>query len=390
MKTKQVLALLGCILVVILMVTSCTGTPSTSAPATKAPASASQAPAVSQAPAATQAQTNVIKLRFTNYFPPASDQGVLWQNYCKDIETQTNGQVQITYFPGGTLMDGPGTTDGVKSGIVDIGFMTTGHVTGRFPVTDMLTAMSGYPSAWVVSHVADDYYKKYTPKEWNDFKVLAGCGNSPMVIFSNKPINTMADYKGTKCRVLGRQADQAKLLGASPVNIPVGDSFDALSKGVIDNSATSMEAAKTWRLAEACKYCTLTWPVFSPPVYFAIMNKSSWDNLPANVKTVFDKVSADYVEKMAQMSNNADVVGAQYAAQMGMKFIDLTAEEAAKWQAAVAPVTDGYAQDLTTKGYSKEEVQSMIDFIKARQTYWLEQQAKSSVKSPMGPASIRN
>lgn len=397
MKNKVFLVLFACILLFSLVTISCaSSTPATSSSAAASktttsapPAQTSAAPASTQAPATTALSTNVIKLRFANYFPPTSDQGVLWGDFCKEIEKRSNGQVQITYYPGGTLFDGPSTPDSIRTGIADIGYMTTGHVPGRFPVSEAITSMNGFPSAFVVSHVADDFYTQFKPKEWDAYKVLVGNGNSPMVIFSNKPINVMADYKGTKCRVLGKQADQAKLLGAAPVNIPVGDSFDALSKGVIDNTATSMEAAKTWRIAEVCKYCTLTWPVFSPPSYYTIMNKDSYNNLPANIKTIVDQVSTEWADKDALMSNNVDVVGAQYANQMGMKFIDLSNNEAAKWQAAVAPVTDQYVTDMVGKGYSKQEIQSWIDYIKARTDYWLKQQATRGVKSPMGPPEIK-
>jgi len=48
------------------------------------------------------------------YFPPTSDQALLWEQYCKEIEKRTNGQVKITYYPGSQLFDGPGTWDAVR------------------------------------------------------------------------------------------------------------------------------------------------------------------------------------------------------------------------------------------------------------------------------------
>jgi TRAP-type C4-dicarboxylate transport system substrate-binding protein len=398
MKIKALLGSLVCVLLFSLVAISCSST--TPSPTTAPATTSASKPATTTAPAQTtaaattsaaqaNAPANAVKLRLANYFPPTSDQGVLFQEFSNELQKRSNGQIQVTYYAGGTLFDGPATADSIKAGIADIGFMTTGHVTGRFPVSEAITAMNGYPDAYVVSHVNDDFIKKFNPKEWNDYKVLLACGNSPMVIFSNKPINTMADYKGTKSRVLGRQADQAKLLGASPINIPAGDSFDALTKGVIDNSATSLEAAKTWRLAEATKYCTLTWQVFSPPAYYLIMNKDSYAKLPDSAKKVLDDVSAEYTEKAALMSNNIDVVGADYAKKMGMQFIDLAPDEAAKWQAAVAPLVDTYVNDMAGKGYSKQEAQGWIDFIKERTDYWLKQQIQKGIKSPLGPKEVR-
>jgi TRAP-type C4-dicarboxylate transport system substrate-binding protein len=119
------------------------------------------------------------------------------------------------------------------------------------------------------------------------------------------------------------------------------------------------------------------------------MNKESYNKLPDNVKKVVDEVSAEYTEKAALMSNNIDVVGADYAKKAGMQFIDLAPDEAAKWQASVAPTIDQYVNDMVGKGYSKQEVQGWIDFIKQRTDYWLKQQAQKGIKSPMGPAEIK-
>jgi TRAP-type C4-dicarboxylate transport system substrate-binding protein len=330
-----------------------------------------------------------INLKFAQYFPPTSDQSLLWEQFCKEIEKRSNGQVKITYYPGGQLFDGPATWDAVKTGIADLGYVTTGHAPGRFLVSEAITVMTGYPSSFVVSHVADDYYRKFMPKELSDYQVLAGAGNSPMVIFSRKPVNKLEDFKGTKTRTSGRQADQVKLLGVAPVSMPAGDSIDALSKGVIDSSLTSMEAAKTWKIAEAAKFCTNTWSVFSPPAYYTVMNKAKYDSLPADIKSIFDKVSVEWVDKSAVMANNTDVVGAQYGKENGMKFIDLAPEELNRWRALVAPAADAYVQTMVGKGFAKQEVQGWFDYIKSRIDYWLKDQVKRGIKSPIGPPEIK-
>jgi TRAP-type C4-dicarboxylate transport system substrate-binding protein len=119
------------------------------------------------------------------------------------------------------------------------------------------------------------------------------------------------------------------------------------------------------------------------------MNKDAYSKMPDAAKKALDEVSAEYTEKAALMSNNIDVVGADYAKKMGMQFIDLAPDEAAKWKAKVDPLVDQYITDMTGKGYTKAEAQSWIDFIKSKQDYWLKQQIQKGIKSPMGPAEIK-
>jgi TRAP-type C4-dicarboxylate transport system substrate-binding protein len=330
-----------------------------------------------------------IELRFTMYFPTDSLQTKVGAEYYKEIEKRSNGQVKFTYYPGGSLMEGPPTTDGVKSGIADIGYMSIGHVAGRFPVSEVIMTHIGFSSAFITGHVVDDFYNQFKPKEWNDFKMLAPGGNSAFVLFANKAVNKLEDFKGLKVRAPGNTGRQMQALGAAPVNMPMGDAFDGLTKGVIDGAVSALEAAKTWRFGEATKYLVQTWAVISPAAYFLIMNKDSYNKLPPNIQKIFDEVSADYVDKFALAWNEADMVSWQYCKERKMTVIDPTPEEINRWTQAMTPFIEQYVQDMGKRGFSQSEVQSWFTYLKTRIDYWLKQQVQRGIKSPVGPKEIR-
>ena len=54
---------------------------------------------------------------------------------------------------------------------------------------------------------------------------------APDIIHSRKPIAKLEDLKGQKLRTFGTNADVAKLLGATPVAMTMGEAYDAISKG---------------------------------------------------------------------------------------------------------------------------------------------------------------
>ena len=199
----------------------------------------------------------------------------------------------------------------------------------------------------------------------------------------------MEDFKGLKMRAPGSTGKQMQALGASPVNIPMGDAFDSLSKGVIDGNVSSMEAAKTWRLAEACQYLVQTWPVISPACYMLIMNKDSYNSLPADIKAIFDKAGSDWVDKQALAWNEADMVSWQYCKQLNIKVIDLSPEEIGKMTQAMVPFKEQYIQDMVKKGFAETEVKSWFDFLKNRIDFWVKKQVERGIKSPVGPSEIR-
>ena len=51
------------------------------------------------------------------------------------------------------------------------------------------------------AQVADDFYRKFTPKEWDNVHVLFLSATGPNIIFTTKtPVRTLEDLKGVKLR----------------------------------------------------------------------------------------------------------------------------------------------------------------------------------------------
>ena len=45
------------------------------------------------------AQEKVVKLRYSNFFPPVHAISKLSEEWCKEVEKRTNGRVKIVHFP---------------------------------------------------------------------------------------------------------------------------------------------------------------------------------------------------------------------------------------------------------------------------------------------------
>src|SRR5450756_456830 len=63
-----------------------------------------------------------IKLKFAMFIPPVNKNAILFDKFCQDINKRTNGKVEVSYYPGGTLLVAPKMAAGVATGIADIGF----------------------------------------------------------------------------------------------------------------------------------------------------------------------------------------------------------------------------------------------------------------------------
>lgn len=333
----------------------------------------------------------VFKFKFANYFPPPSYQSIVLEEFCREVEKRTNGRVKFDYYPGGALLTAPAMFEGILTGIADIGYSHVEYSPGRMPVTEVVDMPLGYPSAWVSSQVANDFYNEFKPKEFDDVKVLFMNTSNPNLIISKKPVYKLEDLKGLTIRAPGRVGDVVKALGGTPAPTPMMEVYDAIAKGVIDGVCSPYETLKTFKFGEVVDYTTVSWQVGSVYCFYVAMNKDSYDKLKLvpEVKEIFDEVCGEYKERFALAWNMMDFEGKEFAKAQGVEFIELSPEEAAKWMEAVEPVIDNYVKEMVGKGYSETEVRGWIEFIKERTEYWTERQILLRIPSPTGPEEMR-
>lgn len=74
-----------------------------------------------------------IKLKFANYFPPTHKNSTLFGEFSQEINKKSGGKIEISYYPGGTLLTAPKMAAGVVTGIADIGLAHFAYSRGRFP-----------------------------------------------------------------------------------------------------------------------------------------------------------------------------------------------------------------------------------------------------------------
>jgi TRAP-type C4-dicarboxylate transport system substrate-binding protein len=335
------------------------------------------------------AKDKVIKLKAANFFPPPSLQSKYLGEFCDEVEKRTNGRVKIEYFAGGSLLNAPGMYKGIVTGIADIGYAHIEYTPGRFPVTGACELPLSYPSAWVSSQVANDFYNTFRPKEWDDVRVLWMNTSNPSLMITKKPVRRLEDLKGLTIRAPGIVGYTVKALGATPAPTPMMEVYDAMAKGVIDGVNTPFETLKTFRFAEVVKYTTASWQTGNVYYFYVVMNKNSYKKLPPDIKEIFDELCGEYKERYALFWNVIDFYGKDFAIEKGVEIIELSDEEAARWKKAAEPVIEDYVKDMVGKGYTEAEVRGWLTFIGERMDYWTAKQIQLGIKSPTGPAAIR-
>ena len=297
-----------------------------------------------------------IKLNYSIFFPAPHKNTVLATEWAQEIEKRTNGAVKITMFPGGTLTPADKCYDGVVKGISDIGFSVLAYTRGKFPLTEVSDLPLGIKSGVVATRVINEYYKKFKPNEFDEVKVMYLHGHGPGILHTKKPVNTLDDLKGMKIRCTGMAAKIVTALGGVPVAMPMGETYDALSRGVVDGSMAPQEALQGWKWGEVVKYTIENFGSSYSTGFFVVMNKDKWNSLPPDVQKVIETVNVEWIEKTGKGWDEIDKEGKQFTLSKGNQIIALSKEEDAKWAKMVQPILDEYVANMKAKNLPGEEV----------------------------------
>ncbi len=301
------------------------------------------------------AEAKPIELSYSIFFPAPHKQTVIATEWAQEIEKRTGGAVKITLFPGGTLTPADKCYDGVVKGISDIGMSCFAYTRGKFPLTEVIDLPLGYKSGVAATRLINLYRSKFQPKEFDEVKVMYLHAHGPGLLHTKKPVRRLEDLKGMKIRSTGLSAKVAAALGGVPVAMPMGETYDALSRGVVDGSMSPLEALEGWKWGEVVKYTSESVGAAYSTGFFVVMNKEKWNSLPPAVQKVIEQVNKEWIEKTGRLWEAIDKSGRDYSLKRGNEIILLPKEEDERWARAVRPILDDYVASMKEKGLPGEE-----------------------------------
>ncbi|MBA4421716.1 MAG: C4-dicarboxylate ABC transporter substrate-binding protein [Syntrophus sp. (in: bacteria)] len=307
------------------------------------------------------AQAGTTQLTYSIFFPPTHGQAKAGESWAQEIEKRTNGQVKINVLAGGTLTPADQCFDGVVKGISDIGMSVFAYTRGRFPMLEVLDLPMGYPNGRVATRVANEFYRKFTPKELEGVKLLYLHAHGPGLLHTKAPVTTIEQLKGMKIRSTGLSAKIVQALGAVPVAMPQGQTYESLQKGVVEGTFAPIETLKGWKQAEVIKSTTDCSAIGYTTAMFVVMNLKKWNALPADVQKVMEEVSSQWIDIHGKAWDQLDQEGREYSLSLGNKIVSLSADENARWQNAVRPIIEEYIKDVSAKGLPAQKAVAEVE-----------------------------
>lgn len=304
------------------------------------------------------AQAQDVTLKVAHFLGPNSvAQKQLLEPWCERISKESSGKLKCQMYPamqlGGTP---PQLFDQAKDGVADVVWTIPTYQAGRFSKSEVFelpflikSSETGSPALW-------EYIQKNALDEYRGVKlILTHVHDGAQFHFTTKEVKSMDDLKGLKVRAPTRIATKVlTALGAVPVQMPVPQLPEAMSKGVVDGTSLPWEVVPALKIDEIAKTHTETpagLPTMSNTIFAVVMNQAKYDSLPADLKKVIDNNSGVDASKMAGKIWDSTVAPARKSAQdKKASFYTISATEYDRWKKATEGVPGEWFQEVSAKG----------------------------------------
>jgi TRAP-type C4-dicarboxylate transport system substrate-binding protein len=143
-------------------------------------------------------------------------------------------------------------------------------------------------------------------------------------------------------------------IGAVPVQMPVPQVTESLSKGVIDGAMVPWEVAPALKLQEVTKYHldnAASSNKMSNSIFVIAMNQAKYDSLPPDLKKVLDANSGlEFSKQIGKTFDGTTEPAKKLAAAAGGVFDTLSPAELERWKKATVGVETEWFGEVSAKG----------------------------------------
>lgn len=297
-----------------------------------------------------------VTLRFHQFLPPqAQIPSKAIAPWAEKIQAESGGRLRVQLFPAMQLGGRPPELfDQAKDGVVDFIWTVLGYTPGRFPKSELFELPFFCGGAEAGSQAFHEYVQKHAADEFRDVRLIAAHIHGPGLFHSREPITKLEDVRGMRIRGGSRITNiMLEQLGAVGVGMPVPQVGEALSRGVIAATTIPWEVVPAVRVHQIVKNHT----GFSgekglyTQTFAVVMNRGSYERLPADLKKVIDDNSGLAVARaFGKAMDDGDRIGINLAREAKNSIVTLDAAETLRWRRTAGAVRDIWLKEVGSKG----------------------------------------
>ncbi|MGR5294274.1 sialic acid TRAP transporter substrate-binding protein SiaP [Vibrio mediterranei] len=211
------------------------------------------------------------------------------------VEKMSNGDIKIALYPSAQLGDDRAMLQQLTLGDLDITYAEFGRMGLWIPRAEAVTLPYVAKDYEHLRRMFDSDFGQGVREEMLtkfNWRALDTWYNGTRETTSNRPLNTIEDFKGLKLRVPNAKPNlnYAKLSGASPTPMAFSEVYLALQTNAVDGQENPLPTIKTMKFYEVQDNLAITNHIVNDQM--VIISESTWQKLSdADKKIVSEAVA---------------------------------------------------------------------------------------------------
>lgn len=265
-----------------------------------------------------QVYADAVTLRYAHLGPNRGVQGSNIEWLKNEIESRTNGEVQLEIHWGGSLAAAADVVSAVGAGLADMGTIVSSYTPGLFELYEIGNQLTGTSNMWVAQQAIyelatenEDVKRQFSN---SNIQYIANLSSGLVQLICKRPISSIEDIRNLKIRTGGPYTQVFDRLGAVTLAIPQPDVYQALDTGVVDCNQIYHITIEAYRQYEVAQH-VIELDYGLVMAYAIIMNKDVWEELTDEQRTIIRQVGDDYNEYIVRTQvEEAEAVKGRLAA----------------------------------------------------------------------------
>lgn len=296
---------------------------------------------------ATPAVAEPVQVRFASFVGPGHPLNAdIITEFIERVNRDSKGTLKIELFPGGTLAKPADVYRNVATGVADMGWSIAGYTPGRFKELavselpfEVRDTREGSVALWKL-------YDQGLVNGFDAVKVISIMTANPSRLHLREADADWKNLTGRKIRAASPLlAAAVSSLGATPLGMPVPQVAESLSKGVIDGALADWFALDSWNIMGSTR-THLDVP-FGTPAAYVIMNKATYERLPAAAEKALEKHGGEAFARLwgTRLYRHDMATRKRVADSSQHRIVSLSKEKAAALREQLRPVTGNWLEE---------------------------------------------
>jgi len=273
------------------------------------------------------------------------------QRFATEVRNATNGAVQMTVHPGGSLgVRANETVRAVGDGVVPMAEFAAFQNVGDLPLLGIESIpflIANYDELAIMHSIVRATWEREL--ERRNQLVLYIVPWPTQNFYFKRPIATAADLRGIRMRTYDRvTADMVTRLGMVPQQLTNPDVVPALASGRVDAVMTSGTTAVAQRYWEFLRHAYTTNHLWASNLM--VVNLEAWRRLPAATRTQIQEIGKRLEPEFWNVSKGEHTTRMAELQQNGMTLDEPTPALVQAMRSATATMTDEFIRTNPAAG----------------------------------------